>query len=98
MARVGFSSYQGAFSNIFENIKVKTKACVHSNTNLEKIISSKMKPLDSFKPLAKKKPMRFYEKTHVFWIHGLVIFHGQNPSFGMVAWFFKFNTLSVIRF
>jgi hypothetical protein len=66
MTPVGSSSYQRASSSTFENIKVKTKACLHSNTNLEQIISSEMEPLDSFKPLAKKKPMRFYEKTHVF--------------------------------
>jgi hypothetical protein len=33
-----------------------------------------------------------------FKIHGLFIFHGQNPSLGMMAWFLKFNALFATRF
>jgi len=66
MAHVGSNSCQGAFSSILESIIVGTKACSHSDINLQSNRSSKLEPLDFFKPLTKKKPKRFYEKNRVF--------------------------------
>ncbi len=66
MAHVGSSSCQGASSSKLESIRVGTKACSHSNTNLENNKSFGMEPLNSFKPFAKKKPKRFYEKNCAF--------------------------------
>jgi hypothetical protein len=66
MAHVGFSSSQKAYSSTLEGIRIKTKACPCSNINPKSSRSSRMEPLDSLKPLAKKKPRRFYEKNRVF--------------------------------
>jgi len=48
MAHVGSNSCQGAFSSILESIIVGTKACSHSDINLQSNRSSKLEPLDFF--------------------------------------------------
>jgi hypothetical protein len=66
MAHVGSNSCQRVFSNIPKSIRIRTQACLCSNTNIESSKFFGMEPLNFFEPPAEKKPKRSYEKTCVF--------------------------------